>query len=409
MGFYIHFLLHSNKPRKGVFQMQESNVDLKIGVIGVGNGGCQALEAAHFAGFDTLALNTSMKDLHNETLEKEIPSFLLGSDGRGTGKDRSIAKQFLTDSLNGLFTFPTFVEFLDTHEVIIVVAATGGGTGSGASPLLCNRIAHATNNSKIVIFQGILPKSKESLKSQNNTLECVSEISQLNIPYMLTDLAKFEDLDDQTAHDKAAKHIVECLKVLRGEKMVRSKDGMIDERDELTIIAEPGYMAVYTLDEITKDKVEQKSLSEMMIDQFKHSPSATTQNDKIVKYMGVMVSAPEEFDDPLMKANFDGLYEVIGQPLDTFYNPHINDSSKATVSVIASGMSIPVNRLQVAIDKIKAFEESRKQKNLKLDVNFASFSKDAVDAEKKAKILGSNKAGISTETDVAGDIPDFLR
>ena len=116
--------------------------------------------------------------------------------------------------------------------------------------------------------------------------------------------------------------------------------------------------------------------------------------------MGVMVSAPEEFADPLQKANFSDLQTAVGIPYDTFYNPHINDGSKGEVTVIMSGMSLPQNRLQTINDMLAEFENSRKQKSLNVDTEFSSFGKGSITDKSAAK---PQKGSIDLD-----DIPDFL-
>ena len=376
-----------------------SNTDLKIGFIGVGNAGTQVGIQAYYAGYDTIVLNTSKKDLAEDVLPKEVLSYVLGDQGRGTGKNRGFAKETLKGNLTQLFAHPGTISLFENSDVIVVCAATGGGTGSGMSPLLCNRIL-ASYEDKIVIFYGILPKATESMQTQYNTLECINEVHKLGLPYMLADLDKFTDLDDQGAHQKVANHIITSLNVLRGDKMLMSKHGMIDERDEMTIISAGGYMAVYTLEGITKAKLDTATMAKMVLNEAKSSAAADAQNDKIVKYLGVMVSAPEEFDDPLMKADFTELYNVMGTPYDTFYNPHINNDTKASIAVIVSGMTIPANRIQDAIDKLTEFENSRKAKEVSVDLNFASFGKGSITDMSSRK---QTRKPASLE-----DIPDFL-
>lgn len=379
------------------------NVDLRIGVIGCGNGGSQIAENAYFAGYQTMVMNTSAKDLYT-VIEKDIPSILISPDGRGTGKSRDISKSSFKSNLEGVYKDTRFFNLVEENDVVVVIGTLGGGTGSGMGPFLCERIRHYWK-SKNVIFYGILPRMTESMQAQFNMLEAIDELVKLKLPFMLADLDKFRDVDDRTAHKKIADHVLKTLNILRGDMVFESKDGMLDERDMLSIINKDGYIGVYYVDGITSAQLANSSLSSLLLKEINNGPNAAIQNDKIIDYLGIMVSAPEEFNDPLLKGDYGEITAKIGTPIDIFYNPHINDSAEASVSMIASGMSIPASRLKPAREMLVEFEKGRKKKDLSYDLDFKTFGKSTMSDDKVGKLMTRNT---KAEVDLLDDIPDFL-
>ena len=69
---------------------------LSIGVLGIGNAGNQVATLASSYEIPCVAVNTSENDL--AMVPDKVEKFLIG-DSRGTGKDRSEAKQFLKNDI----------------------------------------------------------------------------------------------------------------------------------------------------------------------------------------------------------------------------------------------------------------------------------------------------------------------
>ena len=76
---------------------------LKVGIIGIGNTGNQVAELArNTLNIPVIAINSSDKDL--ETLSSSVPKKLIKDNdgitaGEGAGKDRSLAKKYLKESI----------------------------------------------------------------------------------------------------------------------------------------------------------------------------------------------------------------------------------------------------------------------------------------------------------------------
>ena len=335
---------------------------LKYMVIGVGNAGSQVAVQAMKYGFPSIVINSSDKDLDKNVITNQINALMIGGR-RGAGRNRDTAKEFLKQDLQNIFSTEGFIHPVQEADVIFVTASTAGGTGSGCAPLLVNRL-QTMFPQKIVIFYGILPKLSEAPQAQFNTLECMKEVTNKKKPmtYMLADLAAFESDSAEVAYEKVCKYIADTMCVLRGDMMHQSPYGMIDENDLLTIIAETGYMAVYSIHNVTQTALEKDTSQRLLIRQIQDSPTVRIQMDKHVMKMGVIIDAPAGINDESKNANFQELEAYTGVPLDVFMNYSISETGRGDISLIMSGCSAPMDRLTMCTEiaeKARAqFEDS---------------------------------------------------
>lgn len=402
--------------------IERFDVGLKIGVVGVGNAGNQVVVAAEKSNFNCYAINTSKNDLDDEIVNKNINSSLIG-DGRGAGKIRSLAKDAFIENLKRtgaekapkssvdelgepLFEQEKFLALCENNDIIIVVGSTSGGTGSGICPLLCNRIK-AAYPQKILIYMGILPKIGESLKCHSNSIECVNEMLVNNIPYMLFDLAHYEEVPDDKAYVQVANEIVTAISVIRGDYLSTSPIQMMDERDRLVLFTQPGFMTIYKIDKVDQKMLDQKSIQEHLIDKIKRSPMAPIQKDGIVKYMGLVINLPEEMEEDVRSGNMSVLTEYTGIPIDIYKNYAITNSPYGELILIMSGLTLPFNRLSISkgiVDKNKANIEKTKDLSLMDNKNEFSFLQpdknlDMIRQSTRTEVPTSSVVNISTIPD----------
>lgn len=353
----------------------EDRAKLRIGIIGIGNAGNQIIERAYTEGHKVFAINSSMKDLSDTVVSEMIPSFIAGDEARGAGKNRQKAKDLFKVNGRALFSVPSFIDMVESSDIVFVIASTAGGTGSGISPVLVNLFNKIYPN-KIIIFYGIIPKKSDSIMAQNNTIECLKEIDDAKIPYMLDDLAFYEEVANDKAYSSIAAHIVNSINVISGKYLSQSTNGMIDENDMRTIVGEPGYMASYILDKVTPAQVDNASIQSLMIKLIKKSPAVEIQRDEIVKELGVIVNCPDEMMEATKAGNYNELTNYIGTPLSIFENYATTNGSFGQFIVLMSGMNLPYSRISVCTQKIKEHEDKltrTKQIDLSQDAADISF------------------------------------
>jgi cell division protein FtsZ len=110
---------------------------MKIRVLGIGNGGSNAVDRMieeGLRGVDFVAVNT---DVHALTLSKTPQLVLIGSrvtKGLGAAGDPDIGAKAAEESSDALY------ELVSGSDIVFIVARMGGGTGTGGAPVIA-RIA----------------------------------------------------------------------------------------------------------------------------------------------------------------------------------------------------------------------------------------------------------------------------
>lgn len=383
----------------------EKDVRLKVFVIGVGNAGNQTVAYGHRQGLNVFAINSSMRDLSDSIIDESIPSFIVGREARGSGKNIEKGKALWKENGRELFGVKDFMDKCQDADVIVVVSATGGGTGPSVSPEIC-RVLQKMFSKKVIMYHGIIPKNSDSNISFANTTYCMNEIKQLGIPYSLTDLEKFSGLPNNEAFIQADKHAIQCIKIISGEYLKMSDSQMIDENDMKTTISEPGYIGTYLVDGITSNKLEKESVQSMMIDEIKYGPAVMIQKDGISMQMASITDFPNDMPEVTRTGDYQELFDFIGhKPKNAIYeNPSVTNGTSGRFVIILSGMTYPINRMSYYTEAIKEQNDFlKKQKDIDI----------SADAELVQSLVSNNQDKLSSDTratadDVANVLDDFF-
>ena len=105
----------------------------KIKVVGVGGSGCNAISrmmACKIQGVDFVAVNTDAQDLHHATAPEKIHIGKNLTRGLGAGMDPEIGRQAAEENRDELH------EVLKGSDMVFVTCGMGGGTGTGAAPII---------------------------------------------------------------------------------------------------------------------------------------------------------------------------------------------------------------------------------------------------------------------------------
>lgn len=104
-----------------------------IGIVGVGNGGCKIVErlgGAASPGLALVAINTDSRAMAASRVTTKLQIGANRTDGLGTGGDADIGKRSAEDEV------PVIKNLLGDMDLVFVVVCLGGGTGSGAAPVV---------------------------------------------------------------------------------------------------------------------------------------------------------------------------------------------------------------------------------------------------------------------------------
>jgi len=126
----------SEKNRSNLkFHLVEERHGAKIKVIGLGGGGGNAVNRmidARIAGVDFIAVNTDLQALNNNKAGTKLQIGNQLTKGLGSGGRPDIGKDAAMEDTEKL------IEFLEGADMVFLTAGLGGGTGTGATPVIAN-------------------------------------------------------------------------------------------------------------------------------------------------------------------------------------------------------------------------------------------------------------------------------
>ena len=102
-------------------------MELKIGVVGLGNCGGQIAALAKEEGFSAVAINVSGDDV--KTLEDKVSSIIIGNQ-MGSGKNREMGKKYGKESIMKILQKDSFRKVIDDAQLVFVCYSMGVGTGA---------------------------------------------------------------------------------------------------------------------------------------------------------------------------------------------------------------------------------------------------------------------------------------
>ncbi|MBM3784513.1 MAG: cell division protein FtsZ [Acidobacteria bacterium] len=118
------------------FEIQEENqAGTRIKVIGVGGGGCNAVARmlnAGLTGVEFYVVNTDVQALNVSPVANKIAIGGKLTNGLGAGSDPERGRQAALDDTNRL------VEILEEADMVFLTSGLGGGTGTGATPVVAS-------------------------------------------------------------------------------------------------------------------------------------------------------------------------------------------------------------------------------------------------------------------------------
>jgi cell division protein FtsZ len=119
-----------------MFYMDESNgFSAKLKVVGVGGGGCNAINTmveAGLQGVEFIAINTDVQTLNMNKASVKIQIGSKLTRGLGAGANPDVGRQAALEDADQL------AECLKGADMVFITCGLGGGTGTGASPVIAD-------------------------------------------------------------------------------------------------------------------------------------------------------------------------------------------------------------------------------------------------------------------------------
>lgn len=205
--------LHNNISNSTAFSADDSPAS-KIKVIGVGGGGCNALNYMYHQNIPYVsfaAVNTDRQHLERRI---DVPTKVLMGPGYGAGDKPEVGQEFAEKSEDHIRALLN-----DDTEMVFITAGMGGGTGTGAAPVIA-RIAKEQDKLTIGIvtipflFEGNNKINKalagaEEMKKYVDALLVINDQNLLEMYPEYTLREAFRMADDTLAN--AARSISEII------------------------------------------------------------------------------------------------------------------------------------------------------------------------------------------------------
>lgn len=322
----------------------------KISFVAVGQAGGNIGQLFEKRGYSVLYVNTSQEDL--DTLESAKFRYHV-PDGEGCNKDRHKAKQLIIDDFDNI---AREIESKVKADMVFVIFASGGGTGSGAGPMLADLLI---DEGMIVGVMTVIPALGESIRTHINSYECFSELTEISqtAACFILDNEKGERMELNMAFVES---FTAFLEIPENHKSI---EGNIDKA-EITETLKAHGMAVIARDESGE--------SAGLIQALKDGGFAPMEPDRAVKYIAASLFG---------KVRIMDIEKAVGVPVDNFQT----FNGTETICCI-SGLTYPQTRLEEVYDKVVGNRElikknlaAARESGMKKGVNFL----DEIEASEK--------------------------
>src|SRR5437016_602353 len=127
--------MQTDRTRRPLFELDEVVQAAKIKVIGLGGGGGNAVSrmmAADFTGVEFIVANTDVQALRSSPAPVKIQLGAKLTQGLGAGSNPDIGRD------SALEDPETITKLLEGADMVFITAGLGGGTGTGAAPVVAS-------------------------------------------------------------------------------------------------------------------------------------------------------------------------------------------------------------------------------------------------------------------------------
>jgi cell division protein FtsZ len=154
------------------FNFSKSTASI-IKVIGVGGGGCNAVNHMFEEGIrdvDYIVCNTDGQALENSPVPTRIQLGVTLTEGRGAGNRPEMGEEAALENFDDIRTV-----LEDNTKMLFITAGMGGGTGTGAAPVIA-RLARELDILTIAVVT--VPSPAEGHKRHNQAIEGIRKLSE---------------------------------------------------------------------------------------------------------------------------------------------------------------------------------------------------------------------------------------
>ena len=191
----------------GVPEATKSKLKPRVLVLGVGGGGCNALNtmiASGLKGVEFVACNTDSQSLEFCNAKQKIQLGIQSTQGLGAGSDPTIGKSAAEESYNEI------CEYIDGAHMAFIAAGMGGGTGTGAVSTIAKACKEKGVLTVAVVtkpfsFEGKIrmDNAEKGIEELRNIVDTIIVIPNQNLYIVCDDKTSFAEafcMADQVLH-----------------------------------------------------------------------------------------------------------------------------------------------------------------------------------------------------------------
>jgi len=127
--------MEKDRARRPLFELEPAPQAAKIKVIGLGGGGGNAVSrmmAAEFTGVDFIVANTDLQALRNSPAPVKMQLGGKLTQGLGAGSNPEVGRDAALEDPESI------TKILEGADMVFITAGLGGGTGTGAAPIVAS-------------------------------------------------------------------------------------------------------------------------------------------------------------------------------------------------------------------------------------------------------------------------------
>lgn len=341
-------------------------------VVGVGGGGCNAIDSMihrGLSGVEFIAINTDAQALAKNSAQHKIQIGSNVTRGLGTGAVPNIGKKAAEEDRDKL------TRILDGSDMVFVTCGMGGGTGTGAAPIIASI---AKSLGALVVGIVTKPFSWEGKQRMKNADEGIKELKQyVDCLIVIPNSRILSIVDSATAAIAAFDKPNEILyEATRGIADIITMTGVInvDFADVRTVMKDSGQALMgcgIASGENRAVEAAQKAIS---------SPLLEGVSIKGAKNILLNVSGSSNVTMQEIEAGNNIIFEAAGDEANVIFGfvrkEELNDYISYTVIATGFGQNATSNGLS---NIKKEYEEKIREK--KSSASVGGFSKNKLDID----------------------------
>ncbi len=307
-------------------------VDIKV--IGVGGGGGNAINRMieeHLEGVDFITMNTDLQVLENSLSKNIVQLGKRLTRGLGTGGDPEIGRKAIEESKNEV------IEKLADANMVFITCGMGGGTGTGASPLIAD-IAKDLGALTVAIVTK--PFGFEGLQRMNKALKGIEKLKDKVDTLIVVPNQKLLELVSKQTSLKDAFKVADgvLFHATKGISDLINKPGLVnlDFADVRSIMQETGDALMSSGSSSTEDQRGREAAEEAI-----SSPLIEDDSIKGAKGTIINITGGEDLNINDVNEATSVVYNEVGPESRIIWGAVIDPEIKGeiTVTVIATGLN----------------------------------------------------------------------